>query len=240
MTPLMYSSTPGVVKSMSRYARRLSSVDSRPIESKRFLMVLSLSSAARIPLPSATRAFAVSCSSVCAMASLSLSGFRFPDYSGKRSRSGRKPSNARGRGRPGPRGRCAESVLQSIPLSEKMPAPRHSCRNHPRITHLDTRPPGAMTGGGRNVWLRPAALPQPPDKEVPRESVRTRPRASRHDGARAQRCGARLAADEDAGALAGVLLGERKLRVRHTRAHDGPERVANHVQRRQLPRHGDA
>src|SRR5690348_9101530 len=64
MTPLMYSSTPGVVKSMSRYARRFSSVDSMPIESKRFLIVPVLSSAARMPLPSATSALAVSCSSV--------------------------------------------------------------------------------------------------------------------------------------------------------------------------------
>src|SRR5204862_253676 len=41
-----------------------SSVESTPIASKRFLIVLSLSSAARIPLPSATSARAV-CSSVC-------------------------------------------------------------------------------------------------------------------------------------------------------------------------------
>src|SRR5919201_6323435 len=64
ITPLMYSSTPFVVKSSSRYVRRFSSVDSTLIESKRFLIVRSLSSAARIPLPSATRAFAVSWSSV--------------------------------------------------------------------------------------------------------------------------------------------------------------------------------
>src|ERR687884_1221304 len=49
---------------MSRYARRLSSVDSIPIESKRFLMVPSLSSAARIPLPGATSARAISLSSL--------------------------------------------------------------------------------------------------------------------------------------------------------------------------------
>src|SRR5690348_13632963 len=73
MTPLMNSSTPGVVKSMSRYARRVSSVDSRPIESKRFLIVPVLSSAARIPLPSATSAFAVSCSSLLAIAVFSRS-----------------------------------------------------------------------------------------------------------------------------------------------------------------------
>ena len=60
ITPLMCSSTPSVVKSSSRYARRFSSVDSTPIESKRFLIVPSLSSAARIPLPGATRALAIS------------------------------------------------------------------------------------------------------------------------------------------------------------------------------------
>src|SRR5438046_5479919 len=64
MPPLMNSSTSSVVNSRPRYARRLSSVDSTPIESKRFLIVRSLSSAARIPLPSATSAFAVSWSSV--------------------------------------------------------------------------------------------------------------------------------------------------------------------------------
>ena len=39
MTPLMYSSAPGVVKRRLRYARRFSSVDSTPIVSKRFLIV---------------------------------------------------------------------------------------------------------------------------------------------------------------------------------------------------------
>src|SRR3954470_2639184 len=70
ITPLMKSSAPGVVNRRSRYARRFSSVDSTPIESKRFLIVLSLSSAARIPLPGATRARAMSLSSL--MASLVL------------------------------------------------------------------------------------------------------------------------------------------------------------------------
>src|SRR2546430_14509985 len=63
MTPLMYSSAPGVVKRRLRYARRFSSVDSTPIVSKRFLIVPVLSSAARIPFPSATSAAAVLCSS---------------------------------------------------------------------------------------------------------------------------------------------------------------------------------
>src|SRR5215210_2814766 len=53
---------------MSRYARRLSAVDSSAIESNRFSIVPELSSAARIPLLSATSAFAVSCSSLAAMA----------------------------------------------------------------------------------------------------------------------------------------------------------------------------
>jgi hypothetical protein len=63
ITPEMNSSAPAVVNSRSRYARRFSSVDSTPIESNRFLIVPSLSSAARIPLPGATRARAVSSSS---------------------------------------------------------------------------------------------------------------------------------------------------------------------------------
>ena len=56
----MNSSAPGVVNRRSRYARRISSVDSTPIAAKRFAIVPELSSAARIPLPSATRAKAVS------------------------------------------------------------------------------------------------------------------------------------------------------------------------------------
>src|SRR5215207_8833682 len=72
MTPLTDSSSPGVVNSMSRYARRFSSVDSSPIESKRFSIVPELSSAARIPLLPATRAFAVSYSSLLAPIALSF------------------------------------------------------------------------------------------------------------------------------------------------------------------------
>src|SRR5207248_625079 len=77
MTPLMYSSTPAVVKRRSRYARRFASVDSTRIESKRFAIVPSDSSAARIPFPSATSAFAVWCrsfmlSSVALTAEVSL------------------------------------------------------------------------------------------------------------------------------------------------------------------------
>ena len=52
----MESPAPAVVNSISRYARRRSSVDSHPIESKRFLIVPLLSSAARMPLPGATSA----------------------------------------------------------------------------------------------------------------------------------------------------------------------------------------
>src|SRR3989442_14181563 len=51
---------PGVRKRSSRYARRFGSVFHTPIASKRLLMVLVLSSAARMPLPGATRAPAVS------------------------------------------------------------------------------------------------------------------------------------------------------------------------------------
>src|SRR5947208_13545911 len=62
----MYCSAPSVVNSSSRYARRFSSVDSTLIESNRFLIVPLDSSAARIPLPGATRARAVSCKSLMA------------------------------------------------------------------------------------------------------------------------------------------------------------------------------
>src|SRR5918995_5822471 len=68
MTPLTNSSSPGVVKSMSRYARRFSSVDSSLIVSNRFSIVPELSSAARIPLSSATSAFAISCRPLAAIA----------------------------------------------------------------------------------------------------------------------------------------------------------------------------
>src|SRR5437899_4014099 len=107
MTPLMYSSAPGVVKRRLRYARRFSSVDSTPIVSKRFLIVPVLSSAARIPFPSATSAAAVSCSSVFGMETpWSLSsclGFHYGRATiaeaGGRSSAGRAlASQAKGRG----------------------------------------------------------------------------------------------------------------------------------------------
>src|SRR5215210_7851246 len=60
----MFCAAPSVVNSISRYARRRSSVDSQPIESKRFLIVPLLSSAARIPLPGATSARAILLSDV--------------------------------------------------------------------------------------------------------------------------------------------------------------------------------
>src|SRR3972149_4416908 len=59
----MNSETPGVVKMRSRYARRVSSVDGISNALNRFSMVGALSSAARIPLPGATRDRAVSASS---------------------------------------------------------------------------------------------------------------------------------------------------------------------------------
>jgi hypothetical protein len=64
ITPLTNSSAPSVVNNSSRYARRRSSVDSTPIDVKRFAIVPSLSSAARMPLPSATRAEATLARSV--------------------------------------------------------------------------------------------------------------------------------------------------------------------------------
>ena len=59
----MCSAAPSVVNSMSRYARRFSSVDSTSIEAKRFVIVPVLSSAARMPFPGATSAHAVACRS---------------------------------------------------------------------------------------------------------------------------------------------------------------------------------
>ena len=56
----MNSSMSGVVKSISRYAFRLASVLSTPIESNRFVQVGVLSSAAKIPRPFSTMAFAIS------------------------------------------------------------------------------------------------------------------------------------------------------------------------------------
>src|SRR3954451_2223709 len=64
MTPLMCRAAPSVVTNISRYARRRSSFDSQPIEANRFLMVPLLSSAARMPLPGATNARAMSLSDV--------------------------------------------------------------------------------------------------------------------------------------------------------------------------------
>ncbi len=79
MTPLTYSSTPSVVKRRSRYARRFSSVEETPIESNRFLIVPSDSSAARIPFPSATSAVAVWCRSFAAiLSSVALTGGKYP------------------------------------------------------------------------------------------------------------------------------------------------------------------
>ena len=54
MAPLMNSAAPVVVNSISRYARRLCSVDWIPSVSNRLVKVATLSSAARMPLPSAT------------------------------------------------------------------------------------------------------------------------------------------------------------------------------------------
>src|SRR6188472_4258310 len=60
ITPPMNCSIPAVVNSRFLYARRVSSVDSTPIVSNRFAIVPVDSSAARIPLSSATTARAVS------------------------------------------------------------------------------------------------------------------------------------------------------------------------------------
>src|ERR671921_180574 len=59
ITPERYSPMPPVVKSISLYCRRLSSVESMSTALKRFSMVPKLSSAARMPLPSGTSSLAV-------------------------------------------------------------------------------------------------------------------------------------------------------------------------------------
>jgi hypothetical protein len=56
MTPLMKSERFGVVNSVCRYSRRLSTVFSMPRAAKRLAIVGWLSSAARIPLPGETSA----------------------------------------------------------------------------------------------------------------------------------------------------------------------------------------
>src|ERR1700728_2777539 len=67
ITPLMNSPAPGAVNSISRYARRVSSVDSSLMLLKRLRMVLVLSSAAKSPRCFATMAFAVAASSAVFM-----------------------------------------------------------------------------------------------------------------------------------------------------------------------------
>jgi hypothetical protein len=57
ITPLIASASPGVVKRVSRYARRFGSVFGMPSSLKRLSMVGKLSSAARMPLPGARRAW---------------------------------------------------------------------------------------------------------------------------------------------------------------------------------------
>src|SRR5687768_5760624 len=63
MAPLINSAARGVVNSISRYARRLCSVDGIPKGSNRLVRVATLSSAARMPLPSATSIAAMLCRS---------------------------------------------------------------------------------------------------------------------------------------------------------------------------------
>ena len=59
MTPLMEVAASGAVNSISRYVRRLCSVDRIPSASNRLVNVPGVSSAARMPLPSATSVLAV-------------------------------------------------------------------------------------------------------------------------------------------------------------------------------------
>jgi hypothetical protein len=59
MTPLIEEAASGAVNSSSRYARRLCSVEWMPSASNRLVSVPGVSSAARMPLPSAIKVFAV-------------------------------------------------------------------------------------------------------------------------------------------------------------------------------------
>src|SRR5215831_6278104 len=59
MTPPIKSEIPGVVKSISRYVRRISGVESIFAAARRLVTVGTVSSAARMPFPSATSACAV-------------------------------------------------------------------------------------------------------------------------------------------------------------------------------------
>ena len=85
------------MNNICRYARRLSSVLSTPIESKRFLIVPVDSSAARIPLPGATSACAVACivsviAGSCLLGRRSLG--RSPGWCVERSAFGHPPTTA--------------------------------------------------------------------------------------------------------------------------------------------------
>src|SRR5439155_20005186 len=136
MTPLMYSSAPDVVKRRLRYARRFSSVDSTPIVSKRFLIVPVLSSAARIPFPSATSAAAVSCSSVFGIGSpcLACSQSGVPLWPGYNR--GSRGSSSVGRALVSQaKGRGFESRL---PL--QVPVGRHGLKPVPRTPRKNERP----------------------------------------------------------------------------------------------------
>src|SRR3989344_1469292 len=64
MTPAMYFSIPGAVSTSWRYCLLVSSVDSTPMPASRLAAVFTLSSAARMPLPSTARSRMV-CASSC-------------------------------------------------------------------------------------------------------------------------------------------------------------------------------
>src|SRR5687768_4487187 len=74
MTPLMYASMSGLVRSMSRYARRVSSVDGMPRDPKSLAIDGRLSSAAKRPFPVSTSCLAI-ISSSCIVKSTSFASF---------------------------------------------------------------------------------------------------------------------------------------------------------------------
>ena len=77
IAPLMHSPSPGVVKSISRYARRFSSVETMFRALNRSSIVGILSSAARMPLPDAMSAATVDCISLVMSAFTPVWGIHF-------------------------------------------------------------------------------------------------------------------------------------------------------------------
>src|SRR5512141_837285 len=148
----MNSETPMVVKRRSRYARRFSSVDGRSIALNRFSIVGALSSAARIPLPGATRDRATSSSSPMFISWFLPSRFlvllHLLSYSIGRSKSDRGRER-----RGGTTGRSGDGLLHG--------AGTHLPEVPPAHVNMPLRKRGTGARGGRD-------RPSPPRDEGPR------------------------------------------------------------------------